>query len=84
MRGWFQELNKGKAVAMAALDELHTADIVRYRGSGEDIHGIENYEQAMSKFFDAYLEIHITIDDIAAEGDKLAVSWTFTGTQSYQ
>jgi len=39
MRRWFEEVNKGKAAAMVATDELHSADIVRYRGSGEEIHG---------------------------------------------
>ena len=43
----------------------------------------ENHEwltQAFNRFTTAIPDIHLTIDQIIAEGDKVVVRWTLTGT----
>jgi len=65
---------------MAAIDELCDTNVVRHRSNGEEIRGIENYKQSMSAMFNRYPDAHMTIDDMVAEGDKIAIRYTWTGT----
>lgn len=44
-RRWFEEWNKGKVAFMAAIDELHTNNLVYHGGGGEDIRGLENFKK---------------------------------------
>jgi steroid delta-isomerase-like uncharacterized protein len=80
MRRFFEEWNKGKAAAMAVIDELYAANIVLHSAGGEEIRGIKDYKQSMSEFFNAFPDNHFTLDDIVAEGDKVATRYTVTGT----
>ena len=79
-RRFFTESNKGKAAGMAATDELCAANIVFHPGMGEDIHGIKDFKQYFSKIYDAFPDLHGTIDDIIIEGDKAVIRYTMTGT----
>jgi predicted ester cyclase len=81
-RRFFTESNKGKAAAMTVIDELCATNIVFHPGIGEDIHGIKDFKQFLSKLFDAFPDIHATIDDIIVEGDKAVVRYTMTGTHT--
>jgi steroid delta-isomerase-like uncharacterized protein len=72
--------NKGKAAVMDAVDELFATDIVYHGGGGGDIRGIKNYKQHISEFYNAFPDLHFTIDDMIAEGDKIAIRTTLTGT----
>lgn len=76
----FEGSNKGKAASLAALDEGYATDFVYHSPTGEDIHGLKDYKQRISEQFDAFPDIHMTIDDMVVEGDKLATRWTLTGT----
>jgi len=78
MRRIFEEWNKGKAVAMAVIDEIYAIDFVAHSG-GEDIRGIENLKQSMKEEFSAFPDFHYTIDDMVVEGDKVAARYTLTG-----
>jgi steroid delta-isomerase-like uncharacterized protein len=77
---FFEEWNKGKAAAMALMDEFYAADFVLHSGTGEDIRGLKNRKQFASGFFDAFPDNHATIDDIVVEGDEIVIRYTFTGT----
>jgi len=68
VRRLFEELNKGKAAAMAAIDR------------SIDIPYLKDFKQSYSEFFSAFPDLHYTIDDMVAEGDKVAVRSTWTGT----
>jgi steroid delta-isomerase-like uncharacterized protein len=76
-----EEHNKGKAAAMAVMDEVYAIDFV-YHGSteSEDTHGLKNLKQSMSEYFNAIPDLHYTLDDMVVEGDKVAVRCTVTGT----
>jgi len=80
VRRFFKEWNKGKASAMAVMDEIYATDIVGHGGSGVDIHGLKDYKQSVSDVFNAFPDFHETIDDMVAEGDKVAIRTTWTGT----
>jgi len=80
VRRFFEEVNKGKAAFMAVVDELFDADYVEHGGTGEDTRGIKNYKQSMNEFYSAFPDVHVTLDDMVVEGDKVAVRFTLNGT----
>jgi len=79
-RRWFEESNKGKAAGMTVINELHATDYVFHSGTGKDIRGLKDYKQFMSETYRAFPDLHVTIDDLVVEGDKVAIRWTMTGT----
>jgi len=79
-RRLYEECNKGKAAAMAVIDELYATDIVQHGSTGEDIRGLKDYKQSFSEVYNAFPDFHYTIDDMVVEGDKVAVRLTMTGT----
>jgi len=79
-RRLYEECNKGKEAALDVIDELYATDIVYHSSTGRDIRGIKNYKQHVSEFYSAFPDLHFTIDDMVAEGDKVAVRLTATGT----
>jgi predicted ester cyclase len=79
-RRLYEEYNKGKAAALAVIDELYATDTIQHSSTGEDIRGIENYKHHVSEFCNAFPDLHFTIGDLVAEGDKVAVRLTGTGT----
>jgi len=76
----YEEYNKGKAAVLAVIDELYATDTIQHSSSGQDMRGIENYKQHVSAFSSAFPDLHFTIDDMVAEGDKIALRVTATGT----
>jgi predicted ester cyclase len=77
---FFEGVNKGKAAAMAVIDELCADDFVLHCARGKDIRGIKSYKQNMSELFSAVPDAHFTINDMVVEGDKVATRYTLTGT----
>jgi len=75
---FFEEWNKGKAATMAVIDELCAPNIV-FHGR-RDTRGLKNLKKSFSEFYDAFPDLHATIDDMVAEGDKIALRFTWTGT----
>jgi steroid delta-isomerase-like uncharacterized protein len=80
MRRWFEECNKGQEAFMAVFDELHAADIVIHGGTGEEIRGLKDFKQYCMEWLSAFPDLHFTIKDMVAEGDRVAVRSTWTGT----
>lgn len=42
--------------------------------------GLAEYKQFLSAFFAAFPDLHFTIDDLLADGDKTITRWTAHGT----
>lgn len=82
VRHLIEELNKGKEAAMTAIDEAYATDVTYIRGTGDVIKGLKDYKQFNSDFYDEFPDLHYTIDDIVAEGNKLVTRWTVTGTHT--
>jgi steroid delta-isomerase-like uncharacterized protein len=80
MRRVIQAWNKGKGAAMAAIDETVATNCVFHGATGEDVRGLKKIKQVMSEFYDAFPDVHHTIDDMIVEGDKIVVRFTYTGT----
>jgi predicted ester cyclase len=77
---WYDRWNMGKAAALAIVDETCAADYVVHAGIGPDIHGLRDNKQDTSGVFKSFPDVHLTIDDLIVEGDKVATRWTLTGT----
>ena len=78
-RRFFEEINKGKAAGMAAMDEFYANDFLMHLSTGEDIRGLKNIKQVVSEEYSAFPDLHYTIDDMVVEGNKVAVRLTATG-----
>lgn len=81
-RRWAEEWNKGKAAAMAIIDELHATDYVSHSSTGDDISSLNDYKQENSDLYSMLPDIQLTIDDMVVEGDKIVTRWTLTGTHT--
>jgi steroid delta-isomerase-like uncharacterized protein len=69
--------NQGKASLIA---ELVAVDIVLHGAGFPDMKGQEAFSNSFSLFRRAFPDFHVTIDDMVAEGDKVAFRWTESGT----
>ncbi len=63
---------------LALLDELY-ADCVWYRPETGELKG-EALKQYLASILAAFPDIRFTIEDLVAEGDKLVIRWSGTGT----
>jgi steroid delta-isomerase-like uncharacterized protein len=68
--------NKGD---LAVADKIISPDYVYHNPLGE-FKGPEGFKQMVAMELKSFPDIHFTIDDMVAEGDKVAVRYTFTGT----
>ena len=69
--------NKGN---LSVADEIISADYVCHHPSGIEFKGPEGVKQLVAMARNAFPDLHFTIDDMVAEGDKVAVRYTYTGT----
>ena len=77
-RRWGAEVwGKG---SLAAVDELYAADFARHSALPGMTPDREGYKQGVSMNFAVFGDVQSTLEDIVAEGDKVAVRWTWRGT----
>jgi steroid delta-isomerase-like uncharacterized protein len=63
------------------VEELFASDYVYHDpGNPAGWHGQEGIRQAVSTYRAAYPDLHFAIEDMVAEGDKVVLRWTGTGT----
>jgi predicted ester cyclase len=67
------ELNKGKVAALADTEKVCATNLVVHDAIGREIHGLNEYKQAMSADYDVSPDIHYTLDDIIVEGEKAVI-----------
>jgi steroid delta-isomerase-like uncharacterized protein len=80
VRRWFEEVwNQGR---LSAIDELFDRSGKAYGWPDPDrpISSPEEFAAACKTYREAFPDIHMTVDDLVAEGDKVAVRWTATMT----
>lgn len=80
VRHFIEEMNKGKVAAMAVMDELCAANFVWHPSTGEEIHGLKDFKQNTKEVYNTFPDAHCNIDEMVAEGDRVVVRWTLTGT----
>ena len=69
--------NKGD---LAVVEELIAANYVFHDFVGQEIKGPEGFKQYVTMIRTVYPDFHITIEDMLAEGDKVAFRFTWRGT----
>jgi predicted ester cyclase len=77
-RRYFDEiLNKGSA---AAVDSIIAADVV-FRNPPAVVKGIAEFRKLVASLRGAFPDLHFTLEDELAEGNKVATRWVMRGTQ---
>ncbi|HEU5347679.1 MAG TPA: ester cyclase [Ktedonobacterales bacterium] len=66
---------------LAAIDEILAPNQVDHTLPPTLPPNTEGSKQAISTYLDAFPDLHVTIDDMVAEGDKVAMRFTSRGTQ---
>jgi predicted ester cyclase len=68
------------------LDELFATDYINHELSNPEVSGLENFKQwargIRSAWGGAMPDWRVTIEDLVAEGDKVAKRWVFRGTHT--
>ncbi len=68
------------AWSTSALEELIAPDIV-FRGSiGTAVNGIAEFKQYVNRIWSAFPDFHNQVEELIAEGNKVAARLTYTGT----
>jgi steroid delta-isomerase-like uncharacterized protein len=76
-RIWEEVFNKGD---LSAVGELMANDYVYHGPMGMEYKGPEGFRQMVTMMRAAFPDLHITIEDMVAEGDKVVSYYTMTGT----
>jgi steroid delta-isomerase-like uncharacterized protein len=80
-RSYFEQLTNKQDVDYA--DRLFTPDVAFYDPAivpDGEAHGVPEVKQFFAVFFAVFPDVHFEIDDFFAEGDKVAIRFTWTGT----
>jgi steroid delta-isomerase-like uncharacterized protein len=82
VRREFDAWNQGDLDAlMTALDEVYAPSFVYHDPARPHVTDLASYKQwAADECFAPFPDLKMPVDDIIAEGDKVAVRWTFAGT----
>jgi steroid delta-isomerase-like uncharacterized protein len=77
-RRWVEALNQGD---VAVADETFTRDcVIHITGSPEPSLSVAGFKHMVSGLLAAFPDLHFTIEDQIASGDKVATRWTAEGT----
>ena len=77
-RRYFDEiLNKGSG---PAIDSIIAADVV-FRNPPAIVKGIADFRKLVAALRGAFPDLHFTLEDEVAEGNKVATRWVMRGTQ---
>jgi steroid delta-isomerase-like uncharacterized protein len=80
VRRYFEEvLNQGN---LALADELNAPNWVYHDPVVPDVRTLEDYKQWFTEIRNAFPDFHVTIEDSVAEGDNVAVRYTWRGTNT--
>jgi steroid delta-isomerase-like uncharacterized protein len=80
VRRFFEDvINKGD---MRLAEEILAADYVEHPGLPGGGSGLEGFRQFVAMVATAFPDIHVAVEDLIAEGDKVAARVTVSGTHS--
>lgn len=66
---------------LAVLDEIASADILHHGAAFPDVSGAENLKGSLTRQFEAFPDISLSVDDAFADDDVAVVRWSGTSTQ---
>ena len=85
-------IEQNKQVVLRLFDEVYNQgdlsaidDIIGWNVVGHDptgavpIRGIDGYRQAAVSWRDSFPDLKVSVDDVVAEGDRVAARWTLIG-----
>ena len=76
-RIWEELLNGGKTEKM---NELIAIDYVYHGPGGLELKGLEGLKRFITWLHTSFPNIHFTLNDLIAEGDRVVTFWTMKGT----
>lgn len=62
---------------MQVVEAVHAEDVVSH---GSDADSLDDFKALLADWYDAFPDLTHTIEDLVAEGDKVAFRFTVTGT----
>jgi steroid delta-isomerase-like uncharacterized protein len=65
---------------IAAFEKYYTTDFIMHFANGDQ--NSEQYKGLCQAYFTAFPDLHITTDDLVAEGDKVTKVWTANSTHN--
>jgi steroid delta-isomerase-like uncharacterized protein len=65
---------------MELLDEFWAPNYVNHDPSNPEVRDLEGFKQWVGMVRNAFPDLNVNVDDLIAEGDKVALRWTFRGT----
>ncbi len=75
-RIWEEIFNEGR---LGIIDELYAPDYVYHGPGGHEIKGTEQLKRFVTRLCTSFHNIHFTVDELVAEGDKVVSVWTMRG-----
>ena len=66
---------------VAAVDDLYAAGLVNHDPLNPEVTGLEAFKAWVSAVFSSFPDLRVVVDDMVAEGDKVAKVYTLHGTQ---
>lgn len=82
IRKWVDQVLNTRDVSDTSLaHELVAADFVGHFPGQPPISGLEAFQQFGATYFSAFPDLKITPEDLVAEGDKVAMRYSWRGTQ---
>ena len=76
-RIWEESFNKGN---LAIIPELIAPDYIFRSPLGIELKGPEGFKQLISMTHTAFPDVHVTVNEMVAEGDKVVSCFTLKGT----
>lgn len=67
---------------VAVFDELNAPNLIYHDPGVPNVRTSEDYKRWVTESRRAFPDLHITIEDLVAEGDQVAMRWTFRGTHT--
>ena len=61
------------------LDEVYASDLV-WHEPDQDVRGSEEAKRFVDTYKTAFPDLHATVEDVIAEGDRVVTRWTMRGT----
>ncbi|HEX9134270.1 MAG TPA: ester cyclase [Ktedonobacteraceae bacterium] len=74
-----EEWNQGN---FAHVDEQTASNYIHHDPGNPNVRTLEEYKQWAIDSRNAFPDLHLTIEDMVAEGDQVATRWTFRGTNT--
>ena len=78
VRRFYEEVINQKD--LSALDRICAPDLVDHTHPPGYPAGVEGTKQLMGRFISAFPDVQMTIEDLIAEGDRVACRWAAQGT----